>query len=390
MADKKLKVLSFKNCPSPYMIPYYNMLLDEFDLNTLFMTVDPYNAKWKGVLEPAKFKYEFMKTRYLRLKFGIDYYDFYFGSGIKKYLKEFGDFDCFICSGWNSISTYLALKYCKKHKIPFIIFNESTSQEKSLRRTLFLPYIKYIIRSADACLVAGSRAKKFDVMMGANPKDVFVQGYCVDNNKFISATALLKKDINLKEKLGFNKNSKLVLYVGQIIKRKGIDNLFEIFTEFNNEGENIELVLLGTGPLEEYYKKQIVQNGIKNIHFKGFIQQDEILKYYAIADAFVLPSYEETWGLVVNEAMCAALPVIVSKRAGSSEDLVKHGKNGFVFDPNKKNELKSYILRICNNDSLKYQMGKVSLEIIKKQSPENTALMISRCIRHAITKVKKD
>jgi glycosyltransferase involved in cell wall biosynthesis len=227
-------------------------------------------------------------------------------------------------------------------------------------------------------------------MMGANPKDVFVQGYCVDNNKFISATALLKKDINLKEKLGFNKSSKLVLYVGQIIKRKGIDNLFEIFTEFNNEGENIELVLLGTGPLEEYYKKQIVQNGIKNIHFKGFIQQDEILKYYAVADAFVLPSYEETWGLVVNEAMCAALPVIVSKRAGSSEDLVKHGKNGFVFDPNKKNELKSYILRICNNDSLKDQMGKASLEIIKKQSPENTALMISRCIRHAITKVKKD
>jgi len=366
------------------------MLLDEFNLNVLFMTVDPYNAKWEGVLKPAKFKYEFLKTRYLRLKFGIDYYDFYFGSGIKKYLKEFGDLDCFICSGWNSISSYIALKFCKKHKIPFIIFNESTSQEKSIRRSIFSPYIKYVIKNADACLVAGSRAKKFDVMMGAKPEDVFIQGYCVDNNKFISTTALLKKNTALREILGFKKNSKLVLYVGQIIKRKGIDKLFEIFSEFNNEGENIELVLLGAGPLEDYYKRQILQKGIRNIHFKGFVQQDEILKYYAVADSFVLPSYEETWGLVVNEAMCSGLPVIVSKMAGSSEDLVEHGKNGFIFDPYNKNELKTYILRVCGNNHLRDQMGKKCLEKIKKQSPENTALMISRCIRHAITKVKKD
>jgi 1,2-diacylglycerol 3-alpha-glucosyltransferase len=92
--------------------------------------------------------------------------------------------------------------------------------------------------------------------------------------------------------------------------------------------------------------------------------------YYAFARCFVLPSTREPWGLVVNEAMAAGLPVVVSSRCGCAEDLVEPARNGFVFNPSATGDLAQCLRQMEDaTPSELAQMGAHSLEIIGHYSP---------------------
>ena len=78
--------------------------------------------------------------------------------------------------------------------------------------------------------------------------------------------------------------------------------------------------------LRDYCK----HHGLDNVVFTGFVNQSDLPALYAASDIFVLPSQDEPWGLAINEAMCAGLPIIVSREVGCAIDLVKDGENGFT------------------------------------------------------------
>ncbi|MEJ2567797.1 MAG: glycosyltransferase, partial [candidate division WOR-3 bacterium] len=105
---------------------------------------------------------------------------------------------------------------------------------------------------------------------------------------------------------------------------------------------------------------------IENVRFEGFIENNELPLYYAIADIFVLPSLNEFWGVTVTEAMASALPIILSDKVGSRRDLLKEGKNGFCFKNDDSGRLASYIERFLENPASITEMGKNSRKIIKK------------------------
>lgn len=157
------------------------------------------------------------------------------------------------------------------------------------------------------------------------------------------------------------------------------------------------------------------------VYFYGFRQIEENPVFYALAEAFVLPSFKEEWGLVVNEAMAAGLPVIVSRTAGCAEDLLpgseswqcsvgsiqsgenadaddcklktenslERRSNGFVFDPRSSDALSEALRRIA--DPLNPQrstlnaaaMGRRSREIVGKFSCENFAQQALRAAEAA-------
>ncbi len=93
----------------------------------------------------------------------------------------------------------------------------------------------------------------------------------------------------------------------------------------------------------------------------------------ALGDVFVLPSYSEPWGLVVNEAMAAGMPVIVSEKCGSAPDLVIDGENGFTFNPYEISEMTQKMEHFIQNPAVIPIFGEKSKEIIKKFSPEQVA-----------------
>jgi glycosyltransferase involved in cell wall biosynthesis len=103
----------------------------------------------------------------------------------------------------------------------------------------------------------------------------------------------------------------------------------------------------------------------------------ELIRYYTFAKALILPSSQsEPWGLVVNEAMVAKTPVIVSKQCGCSGHLVEEGKNGFTFDGNSAQELADRMLWMHKYEHLIGVMGEESWQIVQRYSPENFARTI--------------
>ena len=108
------------------------------------------------------------------------------------------------------------------------------------------------------------------------------------------------------------------------------------------------------------------EKNIPNVVFAGFKNQTELPEFYTVSDLFVLPSgFGETWGLVVNEAMCFRLPVIVSDAVGCSSDLIRD--NGFIFPLGDVEKLSECINKVYleNKDN---RLGKKSFEIIQGYS----------------------
>ena len=101
----------------------------------------------------------------------------------------------------------------------------------------------------------------------------------------------------------------------------------------------VGLMIVGSGPEENVLKKFCRENKLQKVFSEEFQQQEMLPKYYALADIFIFPSFEEVWGLVANESLVSGLYVLSSKNAGASYDLIKEGWNGEIFNPKNIEEI---------------------------------------------------
>lgn len=122
----------------------------------------------------------------------------------------------------------------------------------------------------------------------------------------------------------------VLLYVGQLIKRKGVDLLLESAARVQNKGHTFTLALVGDGPERENLKRQALALGLRNVHFLPSKKPEEMPAVYRSADALVFPTLEDVWGLVVNEALWSGIPVISSIYAGCTPEIVPPNNR---FDP---------------------------------------------------------
>lgn len=153
-------------------------------------------------------------------------------------------------------------------------------------------------------------------------------------------THLTKEE--LKSKYGIKTKYVLLFLLEQLIERKWIYNILYGFSEFQKKHPDISLVFAWNGQEKSNLEKIIKNQNIQNVFFPWFFQLDNISELYSIADIFTLPSMEEVWWLVINEAMCFNLPVITAKNVGASIDLIQEWKNGFI--------MKSILLLNSKND----------------------------------------
>ena len=129
------------------------------------------------------------------------------------------------------------------------------------------------------------------------------------------------------------KETKKILYVGSLIKRKGLDLLIKALKYVDS---NYELRIVGNGSESEVdnIKRLAQKNGaLDKIVFCGFKQDMELLKEYENASLFVLPTREDCFGLVLVEALAMGTPIIASKYADGAYDTIEDYKNGIIVDP---------------------------------------------------------
>jgi glycosyltransferase involved in cell wall biosynthesis len=165
-----------------------------------------------------------------------------------------------------------------------------------------------------------------------------------------------------------------LLFVGRLVPEKGIQDLLQAYDALDDSLKSeLSLVIVGDGPLRHSLQlraSRLMQGSVK---ITGFVQRDELAAYYALAEMFVFPTYTDTWGLVVNEAMACGLPIIASSAAGCVADLVIDGWNGRVIKPGHISELTSSIVHLAMDSQLRARMACRSREIISRYSPESCA-----------------
>jgi glycosyltransferase involved in cell wall biosynthesis len=138
--------------------------------------------------------------------------------------------------------------------------------------------------------------------------------------------------------------------------------------QLNAEGAIFQLAMIGSGALEPELRAMVQSFGMPNVHFHGFVNQSVMPSIYGASDIFVLPSRDEPWGLAINEAMCAELPIVASAEIGCVPDLVKNGTNGQTFTAGNAAELSAALRPLIGNSDFRRKMGAASREIISRWS----------------------
>lgn len=162
------------------------------------------------------------------------------------------------------------------------------------------------------------------------------------------------------------------LFVGQLIDRKGISPLLQAWTKHILEFPEDNLLVIGTGDLEKSLLRKY--SDLPSIFFTGAADYDQVFNYYGVSDVFIMPTLEDNWSLVVPEAMACGLPVATTYYNGCYPELIEEGKNGFVFDSLKQEDI-LLTLKAFKQKDLK-AMGKESQRIERDFSTQVVAKRI--------------
>jgi glycosyltransferase involved in cell wall biosynthesis len=224
-----------------------------------------------------------------------------------------GRFQAAITMGWYLKSYVQTVNACKRLEIPILVRGDSTLRARNrylirkLKDALYPPFL----RRFDGFLIVGRRARSYLEHFGVTEERMFWSPHAVDNKRFAAgARAAENAREELRQSLGCRPGEHMVLFVGRFVSFKRPLDLVRALALY----ESIQS--LGTSA------------GVP-LTMAGFRNQNELPAIYAAADVLVLPSSgEETWGLVVNEAMACGTPAVVSDAVGCVEDLIDPGETG--------------------------------------------------------------
>jgi glycosyltransferase involved in cell wall biosynthesis len=215
-------------------------------------------------------------------------------------------------------------------------------------------------------LFLGRRNHEWFRHHGMPEERLFHVPFCVDNDFFrAEAGRYASRELELRREFGIDGDpGPVILSVGRLIPKKQPVLLLDAFRRVRKD-HRCTLLVIGSGPSEPEMREFVKRHEIPDVVFAGFMNQSAISRAYAAADVFTLTSgWDETWGLVVNEAMNFGLPVVVSDKVGSAADLVRHGENGFVFPHDRPDELARYLSLLVFGEDERAAFGRRSTEIV--------------------------
>jgi len=341
------KAILITNIISPYRVPLFNIISEEgdFDFKVIVLAEREKNREWQILKEKIRFNYQVLFGWHWFIWSEKREVAIHLNKGVFKILFEHKP-DVVITSGYDSLAYWQAFLYCKLYRKKFILWNGTTLLSAGSTRGIRGLLKRIIVKGADGYIAYGTKAKEYLEYLGAKSENIYIGTNTIDTKYFQS------KVIEHRNKDSFKRDRKrypkcLLLYVGQLIRRKGVNQVLKALDYLKDL--EIGLLIVGVGPEERNLKTFCVEKNLQNVFFEGFQQQKKLSKYYALADVFILPSFEEVWGLVINEALASGLCVLSSKYAGASYDLVKEGWNGDIFDPNNVEEIVELVKRVKKN-----------------------------------------
>lgn len=356
-----MKITFIWRGPSPYRVDFFNELGKLCDLE-VFFEMRPRDISDKNITWFHE-DYTNFKACYLNGK--RFFHRLWFCPSIIFKLPYLRKSDITVLGMYSTPTQMLLIFLFKLLRIPYILNSDGgfIKQDSKLGN-----WIKHkFIGGASGYLSSSERTSEYLQFYGAKAP-CYIYPFTSAKKSDIDIAGkqanklFIKKELNITEDI-------VILFSGQFIPRKGIDTLLKAST---NLPENVGVYIVGGKPCLEYLSL-VDELQLKNIHFIDFKTPIELSNYYQAADIYVLPTREDIWGLVINEAMAYGLPVITTTNCLSGTELIENGKNGFLIEPDDFTTLNSHLIKLATDHNLRKKMRINNLSKIQNYTIENMA-----------------
>lgn len=355
-----MKVLYLTNIPAPYKVEFFSMLGEKVELTVMYERLCASNRDkdWKSEKKQS-FKSVFLKG----IKFGEEDAICF---SVFNYLQK-REYDFLIISGYSTPTSMLAIAYCKFKSIPYFLSFDGGLCEQDFGIKKIVK--KNLICGAMGFLCPSKKLKQYLLRMGVEEVNIHMFPFSSVEKKNVLKHILNDRDKEeLRKELDI-KGNYVILGVGSFIYRKGFDILLEALLFVKND---VEVYLIG-GTQNQQYIDILQKHNLKNVHLLNFMQYEQLKKYYMAADVFVLPTREDIWGLVINEAFANALPVVTTDKCGAGLELIDDGVNGYIVKSEQPKELAKRIDDVLQDSVKRVEMSKTALQTAKSYTLENMA-----------------
>jgi glycosyltransferase involved in cell wall biosynthesis len=271
------------------------------------------------------------------------------------------------------------------HRIPLVFCYERTAHTERNAQAYRTLYRRLAVRLADGVCCNGSLCAEYVQRLGV-PERLITTGHMAAD------TAGLKMQLkrpnagaNTKKNVGMEESDLLLLYVGQLIPRKGLKEFLEGWAIFEkSSAERCRLVIIGDGAQRKELEGLIQDTRLNRVSIIGPVDYGRIGRWYAAADVLVMPTLEDNWSLVVPEAMACGLPIVCSKYNGCWPELVHPGRNGWIFDPLEPADVLHTLTSVIGSRARLKEMGRESASIVADFSPRKAATAIFNACEKAL------
>lgn len=373
MTQRPVRLALLAASPMPYQVPLYRLLAEspQIDFTAIFASSGGVRAHDAGFGREIQWDVDLLggyRSHFLRRSgsnpiggsfFALSDFD------IISHLRR-ERYEALWVHGYNFLTHQLASVTQLLLGAPLLFREEQTLLDsrpvwKQLLKGALLPAL---FRRSSALYIGRENFKWFR-RYGVRPAKMFYVPYCVENQRFrADRTRLAPMRNSVKAQFGIESDTPLILSVARLSLKKQPLFLLDAYKRLRAR-RPCALLMVGSGELEGAVREKITTERIPDVHLAGFLNQSEISNAYACADIFVLASRtDETWGLVVNEAMNFGLPVIVSNKVGCAADLVREGRNGFIVDSEDPSQLVEKLSELVASAEIRKELGAASLRIV--------------------------
>jgi glycosyltransferase involved in cell wall biosynthesis len=392
---RKLRVAAVYSHPIQYVVPFLRELgsrTDEVDLTVFYLSRKGLDVSFDPLFQ-SQFKWDVPLLEGYKSEFipnlrrsGANVKGFWslLNVDVGKAIWE-NHFDAIWVHGYEHAAKWISFLACWASGTPVVLRGESHGNKPRSwqRRAVKSVLLRSAFRLMDGFAYIGTLNRDYYRSYGVPVDRLFFCPYVVDNRFFLAARqASLAKRAEVRARLGVTDGSPVIVSAGKLYDVKQPLRLLDAFEELRSKC-TCNLVFVGDGPLRPKLEHEIGSRGIRNVTITGFVNQTEIPDMYVAADIVVLPSYRETWGLTVNEAMLFELPVVVTDRVGCAPDLVSSGVNGFVVPHGDTAALSDALGKLVRNPSLRAAFGAQSAMIIAnwgvKQAADGMIAALRAC-----------
>ncbi len=330
-----LRIAVITAIPTPYRDPFWNVInkLPEIDIEVIYCARQKGDRPWSISWE-QNYVAHYPKSLNIAKKLGPAA-SVYWNPDIRTILSS-GRYDGIIIGGYNHPSMLWAIWFARRHKIPYFLASESYLGQKrsGWKQLLKHRLVRSIVTKAKGCFPTGKLASEYLIHYGAHPDRLCLLPNIPDVDRFYQDARRLSRDrANIRERLGIKK--RCIIFVGRFIEMKGGHFLIRAFKEIveTTEPNSVELVMLGDGPKRADWESIVAEEDLSDlVRFPGFQAPEALPEWFAAADVLCLPSTNETWSVVVLEALSSGLPVVITNRVGCYANAITGDRVGQVVD----------------------------------------------------------